>query len=74
MSTPRKQSSAELKARVVLEARKGLTTVHAWARTSGVHPPQLAQWTHRLQQEIPAMVSARRAQPAHDQEAVHAPW
>ena len=73
MSTQRKQYSAEFKARVALEALKGLKTVNEFASTYGVHPTQIAQWTHRLQQEIPAIVSARRAQPEHDQEAVQAP-
>jgi transposase-like protein len=72
MSTQRKQYSAEFKARVALEALKGLKTVHAWASTYGVHPTQIAQWKHRLQKEMPEIFSARRAKREQDQEALQA--
>ena len=52
MATQRKQYSAEFKARVALEALKGLKTVHELASTSGVHPTQIAHWQHRLQKEM----------------------
>ena len=48
MSTQRKQYSAEFKARVALEALKGLKTVNELASTYGVHPTQIAHWKHRL--------------------------
>src|SRR5712691_4127984 len=38
MSTQRQQYSAEFKARVALEALKGLKTVNELASTYGVHP------------------------------------
>jgi transposase-like protein len=44
MSTQRKQYSAEFKARVALEALKGLKTVNELASTYGVHPTQIAHW------------------------------
>lgn len=61
MSTQRKQYSAEFKARVALEALKGLKTVNELASTSGIHPTPIAPWTHRLQKEMPEIFSARRA-------------
>jgi putative transposase len=72
MSPQRKQYSAECKARVALEALKGLKTVNELARTSGVHPTQIAHWKHRLQKAMPAIFSVRRAKRAHDQEVLHA--
>ena len=72
MSTQRKQYSAEFKARVALEALKGLKTVNELASTYGVHPTQIAHWKHRLQQEMPEIFSVRRAKRAHDQEAFEA--
>ena len=69
MSTQRKPYSAEFKARVALEALKGLKTVNELASTYGVHPTQIAHWKHRLQKEMPEIFSARRAKRAHDQEA-----
>ena len=48
MSTQRKQYSAEFKARVALEALKGLKTVNELASNYGVHPTQIAHWKHRF--------------------------
>jgi transposase-like protein len=72
MSTQRKQYSAEFKARVALEALKGLKTVNEFASTYGGHPTHIAPWKHRLQKEMSAMFSARRAKREHDQEAFQA--
>jgi hypothetical protein len=58
---------------VALEALKGLKTVTELASTSGVHPTQIAHWKHRLQKEMPEIVSARRATREHDHEAFQAP-
>ena len=60
MSTQRKQYSAEFKARVALEALKGLKTVNELASTYGVHPTQIAHWKHRLQKEMADIFSARQ--------------
>jgi transposase-like protein len=72
MATQRKQYSAEFKARVALEALKGLKTANELASTYGVHPTQIAHWKHRLQKEMPEIFSARRAKREHDQEAFQA--
>ena len=72
MSTQRKRYSAEFKARVALEAIKGHKTVNELASTYGVHPTQITHWKHQLQQEVPQIFSARRAQREHDQEALQA--
>ena len=72
MSTQRRHYSAEFKARVALEALKGLKTVNELASTYGVHPTQIAHWKHRLAKEMPDIFSARRAKQAHDQEAFQA--
>jgi len=69
MSTQRKQYSAEFKARVALEALKGLKTVNELASTYGVHPTQIAHWKHRLQQEMSEIFSVRREKRERDQEA-----
>ena len=72
MSTQRKQYSAECKARVALEALKGLKPVNELASTYGVHPTQIAPWKHRLHKEMPEIFSARRAKREQDQEAMQA--
>jgi putative transposase len=72
MSTQRKQYSAEFKARVALEALKGLKTVNELASTYGVHPTQIAHGKHRLQKEMPDIFSARRAKREQDHVAFQA--
>jgi transposase-like protein len=72
MSTQRKRDSAEFKARVALDAVNGHKTVNELASLYGVHPTQITHWKHQLQQEVPQMFSARRAQREHDQEALQA--
>ena len=72
MSTQRKRYSAEFKARVALEAVKGLKTVNELASTYGVHPTQITHWKHQLQKEVPHIFSAGRDKREHDQEALQA--
>jgi transposase-like protein len=72
MSPQRKQYSAEFKARVALEALKGLKTVNELASMYGVHPTQITHWKHRLQKEMPDIFSARRDKQERDQEALQA--
>jgi putative transposase len=72
MSTQRKQYSAEFKARVALEALKGVKTVNELASAYGVHPTQIAHWKHRLHKEMPDIFSARRDKRNRDQEAFQA--
>jgi putative transposase len=72
MSTQRKQYSAECKARVALEALKGLKTVNELASTYGVHPTQMAHWKQRLHKAMPDIFSTRRAKREQDQEALQA--
>jgi transposase-like protein len=72
MSTQRKRYSAEFKARVALDAVKGLKTVNELASTYGVHPTQITPWKPQLQKEVPDIFSARRDKRQHDQEAFQA--
>jgi putative transposase len=72
MSTQRQQYSAEFKARVALEALKGVKTVNELASAYGVHPTQIAHWKHRLHKEMPDIFSARRDKRERDQEAFQA--
>ena len=68
----RRQHSAELKARVGLEALKGIEPVHAIAAKYQVHPVQVSQWKKELLERLPE-VFARKADPgiakAADREA-----
>ena len=60
MATQRKRYSAELKARVALEAIKGQKTTNEIASEYGVHPTQIAQWKKQVLEELPQIFSSRR--------------
>ena len=61
MKTQRKRHSAEIKAKVALEAIKGQKTANEIASEYGVHPTQIAQWKKQVLDELPQIFSARRA-------------
>jgi transposase-like protein len=49
----RRQHSAEFKARVALEAVRGLKTINEIAREHQVHPVQVSQWKKDLVERLP---------------------
>jgi transposase-like protein len=62
MPKQRKTYSAELKARIALEAIKGPRTINEIAGHYGVHPNQVMQWKKQALAELP--MSSRSAAPA----------
>ena len=50
MKRQRKQYSADLKAKIAVEAVKGQRTVQEIASQYGVHPNQVTQWKKQLQE------------------------
>ena len=60
MSQKRRQHSPDLKARVGLEALKGIEPVHAIAARYQVHPVQVSQWKKEAAERLPE-VFARKA-------------
>lgn len=68
----RKRHSAELKAKVALEAIKGQKTVHEIASEYGVHPTQIAQWKKQALDELPDIFSHRRQKGAQEEAALQA--
>ena len=69
MSKKRRQHSPDLKAKVGLEALKGIEPVHAIAAKFEVHPVQVSQWKKEAAERLPE-VFARKG--AHDHDAVAA--
>ncbi len=69
MSAQRKRHSAEFKAKVAMEALKGLKTVQELARANGVHPTQVSQWKQRLREGAPGLFGRGQAKVAGEQEA-----
>jgi transposase-like protein len=58
----RKQYSAEFKAKIALEAIRGLKTVNEIATESGLHPSQIALWKKQAVEALPDTFSTRRQQ------------
>ena len=70
MAQQRKRYSAELKAKVVLEAIKGHKTAKEIASLYGVHPTQIAQWKKQVLDELPHFFSTHQGQREKSDEAV----
>lgn len=64
----RKKYSAQLKAKVALEAVKGNKTINKIAGEFGVHPTQIQQWKKQLLEEFPRIFSKKRANKAKETE------
>ena len=56
----RKVFTGELKAKVALEAIRGLKTVNEIAQDFGVHPTQVGQWKRELQEQAAGLFEAKR--------------
>ena len=57
MSQKRKRHSGEFKAKVALEAVKGLKTCSELAQEYQVHPTQISQWKRQLLDKLPELFS-----------------
>jgi len=68
----RKQYSAQFKAKVALEALKGLKTMNEIASDTGVHPNQIGLWKKQALEELPQIFSNRKAQVHKEQEELTA--
>lgn len=56
----RKVFSGEFKAKVALEAVRGLKTVNEIAQDFSVHPTQVGQWKKELQEQAAGLFEAKR--------------
>ncbi len=56
----RKIYSAEFKAKVGLEALRGLKTVNEIGQEYGVHPVQVSQWKSEIQNEAKTLFEGKR--------------
>lgn len=61
MATIRKRHSAEFKAKVALEAHRGIKTLPELAKEFGVHPTQIRQWKQHLSHEAATLFGKRDA-------------
>jgi transposase-like protein len=70
MTQQRKRYSAELKAKVALEAIRGHKTANEIALTYSVHPTQIAQWKKQVLDELPHFFSSHQGQREKADEAL----
>ncbi len=73
MSRKRKNHSKEFKAKVALEAVKGVHTLSELAARYKVHSTQIAQWKKQLQENAPGAFERGRSGAAADVEGLTAP-
>jgi transposase-like protein len=70
--SPRKRHDSASKARVALEAVKGIKTAQQIASEHGVHPVQVSEWKKRLCEQAEAIFSRPSAASTDDAEAKEA--
>ena len=72
MGKKRVRHSAEFKAKVALEALKGLKTANELAGQYQVHPTQISQWKRQVQGGARELFAGARGKGAQESEAVQA--
>jgi transposase-like protein len=68
----RKHHSAEFKAKVALEALKGMKTINELASEHGVHPTQINQWKKHAQEGLSSLFSSGHSRQDQSQEKLTA--
>ena len=58
--TKRKNFTGVFKAKVALEAIRGIKTVNEIGQEFGVHPPQVGLWKKELQEQASSLFDAKR--------------
>ncbi len=66
MKRKRRTHSAEFKARIAMEAMKGIKTIHQIATENEIHPVQVSQWKKELGERMAELFERKNA---HSQEA-----
>jgi len=69
MKQKRRNHSPEFKARIALEAIKGMKTVQQIAAENNLHPVQVTQWKGRMLESASGAFERSRDQEAESQEA-----
>lgn len=62
MGNPRKRHSKEFKAKVAIEAIRGMKTASEIASEYGVHPVQITQWKKQLLEGSPSLFETGKPQ------------
>lgn len=61
MKRPRRNHSAEFKARIAREAMRGVETVTEIAQKNNLHPVQVSEWKKQLEENIPLLFTRKGA-------------
>jgi transposase-like protein len=69
MAAKRKTYSADFKARIALEAVKGMKTINELGVEHGVHPVQVSQWKRQLQEGVREVFATRRSKAVQEEQA-----
>ena len=72
MKSGRRNHSAQFKAKVALEALKGMKTINELGAIYEVHPTQITKWKKRLATEAQGIFSDHRKRTENDDEALRA--
>jgi transposase-like protein len=70
MAVHRKRYSAEMKAKIALEAIKGQKTANEIAAEYGVHPTQIAQWKKQALDGLPEVFSLGKRKQEQSEKAL----
>jgi len=73
MGRKRRRFSDAFKARVALDAVKGVKTLAELAAQYQVHPNQVSEWKRRLLKNAPGLFSGKQAGSAKSEEELTAP-
>ncbi len=68
----RKKHSTEFKAKVAIEAVKGLKIINEIATESEVHPTQITLWKKQLLEGVPTLFATNRGQKQKNEEELTA--
>ncbi len=68
MGRMRKTFSKEFKAKVAIEAIKGLKTTAELSSEFGVHPTQVSQWKNELREGLPGLFTGKKSTEEKDKE------
>jgi putative transposase len=68
----RRQHSGQFKARVVVEAIRGVRPVNELAARFGVHPVQIAHWRKQALEGLPGILGSRRGSNGKGSEGLQA--
>ena len=72
MKRQRRKHSAEFKARVALEAIKGIKTVSEISQEYEIHPVQVSNWKRELLERVPELFNGKRGSSEREREVENA--